>query len=98
MRKALVSGVALVCLAVWVGRWVTRWDVAAAWQRQTRGSSVGLAIVEVGRRFPALPERMLLGGVGRATADSHGSVVDVHAAPTPEDGNATENGYVAGPS
>ena len=56
-----------------------------------------LPIFEVDSHFPTLPEHMLLGGVGGATADSHGNVWAFHRPHTLEEGNATENGYVPAP-
>jgi len=54
-------------------------------------------IFEVDPNFPALPEHMLLGGVGGATADSHGNVWVFHRPHTLEEGNATENGWGPAP-
>jgi hypothetical protein len=54
-------------------------------------------IFEVDPNFPTLPEHMLLGGVGGATADSHGNVWVIHRPHTLEEGNATENGWGPAP-
>jgi sugar lactone lactonase YvrE len=54
-------------------------------------------IFEVDANFPTLPEHMLLGGVGGATADSHGNVWVFHRPHTLEEGNATENGWGPAP-
>src|SRR5678815_1747566 len=97
MRKALVSGVALVCLAMWVILGGPPWDVRAAAQKQRPGSKVVLPIFEVDSRFPTMPAKMLLGGVGGATADSHGNVWVFHRPHTLEEGNATENGWGPAP-
>src|SRR5262247_4666856 len=97
MRKPLVSGVALVCLAMLISLAGRRAPERAAAQEQKSGSNVVLPIFEVDARFPTMPERMLLGGVGGATADSHGNVWVFHRPHTLEEGNATENGYVPGP-
>src|SRR5215470_8731815 len=53
-----------------------------------------LPIFEVDSRFPTMPDHMLLGGVGGATADARGNVWVFHRPHTLEEGNATENGYV----
>ena len=97
MRRPLVSGVALVCLAMLISLVGQRAPERAAAQEQKSGSTVVLPIFEVDARFPTMPERMLLGGVGGATADSHGNVWVFHRPHTLEEGNATENGYVPGP-
>ena len=97
MRKPLVSGVALICLAMLISLAGRRADQRAAAQEQKSGSKVVLPLFEVDSRFPTMPERMLLGGVGGATADSHGNVWVFHRPHTLEEGNATENGYVPGP-
>ena len=44
-----------------------------------------------------MPEHMLLGGVGGATANLHGNVWVFQRPHTLEEGNATENGYGAAP-
>jgi len=54
-------------------------------------------IFEVDSKFPTMPDHMLLGGVGGATADSHGNVWVFHRPHTLEEGNATENGYKPAP-
>ena len=97
MRKPLVSGVALVSLAILIILGGPRVDDRMAAQEQKSGSKVVLPIFEVDSRFPTMPERMLLGGVGGATADSYGNVWLFHRPHTLEEGNATENGYVPGP-
>ncbi len=56
-----------------------------------------LPVFEVDPKFPTMPEHMLLGGVGGATADSHGNVWVFHRPHTLEEGNATENGYLPAP-
>ena len=56
-----------------------------------------LPVFEVDANFPTLPDGMLLGGVGGATADSHGNVWVFHRPHTLEEGNATENGYKPAP-
>jgi hypothetical protein len=54
-------------------------------------------VFEVDPNFPTMPEHLLLGGVGGATADSHGNVWVIHRPHTLEEGNATENGYLPAP-
>jgi hypothetical protein len=97
MRKPLVSAAALVCLTMLVFSGRTILDVRAGAQGQKSSSKVTLPIFEVDSSFPTMPERMLLGGVGGATADSHGNVWVFHRPHTLEEGNATENGYLPGP-
>ena len=96
MRKPLVSGAGLVALALLTVLGGSRSDTRVIAQDQ-KGSTAALPIFEVDARFPALPDRMLLGGVGGATADSHGNVWVFHRPHTLEEGNATENGYTPGP-
>src|SRR6266700_3759060 len=64
---------------------------------QDQRSSAVLPVFEVDFSFPAMPERMLLGGVGGVTADSHGNVWVFHRPHTLEEDNATLNGYVPAP-
>ena len=59
--------------------------------------SVAVPIFEVDYKFPTMPGKMLLGGVGGATADSHGNVWVFHRPHTLEEGNATENGWGPAP-
>jgi hypothetical protein len=61
------------------------------------GKSVAVPIFEVDYKFPTMPDKMLLGGVGGATADSHGNVWVFHRPHTLEEGNATENGWKPAP-
>ena len=67
---------------------------AAAAQAQ---KSIAMPVFEVDSNFPTMPDKMLLGGVGGATADSHGNVWVFHRPHTLEEGNATENGYGPAP-
>src|SRR5262245_59566245 len=66
-------------------------------QRATAQSQPVLPVFEVDPNFPTLPDQRLLGGVGGATADSHGNVWVIHRPHTLEEGNATENGYLPAP-
>jgi sugar lactone lactonase YvrE len=70
--------------------------VAAPSVPQNR-TPVAVPVFEVDPNFPAMPDNMLLGGVGGATADSHGNVWVFHRPHTLEEGNATENGYMPAP-
>src|SRR5262245_44639115 len=104
MRTPLVPAAVWVSLALLVvlggGRPDTRaaaQDKKPASQDQKAGSKVTLPTFEVDARLPTLPERMLVGGGGGATADSPGNVWVFHRAQTLEEGDATENGYVPGP-
>src|SRR5262245_56671880 len=56
-----------------------------------------LPVFEVDAKFPTMGDHLLLGGVGGATADSHGNVWVMHRPLTLEEGNATENGYKPAP-
>src|ERR1044071_1174463 len=101
MRTPLVPAAVWVSLALLIVLGGARPDTRAAAQDQKpasqdqkAGSKVTLPIFEVDARFPTLPDRMLFGGVGGATADSHGNVWVFHRPHTLEEGNATENGYV----
>ncbi len=97
MRKWLVSAAGLVSLALLIVSGAPRSDVRVIAQDRKSGSAASLPIFEVDSRFPAMPEKMLLGGVGGATADLHGNVWVFHRPHTLEEGNATENGYTPGP-
>jgi DNA-binding beta-propeller fold protein YncE len=59
--------------------------------------AIALPVFEVDSKFPTMPDKMLLGGVGGATADSHGNVWVFHRPHTLEEGNATENGWGPAP-
>ena len=97
MRKPLVSRAGLVSLALLLFLGAPRSETLIVAQDQQSGAKVALPVFEVDSRFPTLPEKMLLGGVGGATADSHGNVWVFHRPHTLEEGNATENGYTPGP-
>src|SRR2546430_1714210 len=88
MRKQLFTGVALMVLAL----------VALPVSAQDQKTAAKLVpVFEVDPNFPTMPDHRLLGGVGGATADSHGNVWVFHRPHTLEEGNATENGYVPAP-
>src|ERR1700680_2191121 len=70
---------------------------SAAAQNGSGGRQIAVPVFEVDPNFPTLPDNMLLGGVGGATADSHGNVWVFHRPHTLEEGNATENGYGPAP-
>src|SRR5467141_1217642 len=97
MRKPLISGAGLVVLALLTILGGPRSDIRASAQDQKSGSKATLPVFEVDSHFPTMPDRMLLGGVGGATADSHGNVWVFHRPLSLEEGNATENGYKPGP-
>src|SRR6185436_6184438 len=97
MRKPLVSGAALVSLALLIVAGGPHGSTRASAQDQKAGSKVTVPIFEVDAHFPAMPDKMLLGGVGGATADSHGNVWVIHRPHTLEEGNATENGWGPAP-
>src|SRR6266487_1062343 len=97
MRKPLASVAGLVSLALLIVSDGPRVNVRVIAQDQKSGSNVIVPVFEVDPRFPAMPEKMLLGGVGGATADSHGNVWVFHRPHTLEEGNATENGYLPAP-
>src|SRR5712691_4076421 len=96
MRKPLVSAAGLVSLALLIVTGGPRSDIRVIAQDQKSGSNVTVPVFEVDPRFPAMPEKMLLGGVGGATADSHGNVWVFHRPHTLEEGNATESGDTPG--
>src|SRR5438034_11095125 len=56
-----------------------------------------LPVFEVDPKLPTMPEHMLVGGGGGATADSHGNVWVFHRPHTLEEDNATLNGFVPAP-
>src|SRR5260370_6975900 len=92
MSRRLITGVALALVAAGCLGGFARTAVA---QNQKPGTV--LPVFEVDSHFPTMPDHMLLGGVGGATADSHGNVWVFHRPHTLEEGNATENGYVPAP-
>ena len=66
-------------------------------QPQKSAANLALPVFEVDWHFPTMPDHMLMGGVGGVVADSHGNVWVFQRPHTLEEGNATENGYVAAP-
>jgi sugar lactone lactonase YvrE len=94
MRRHIVTSVALAgaALAAVLGGLESNRTEAAQAQK-----SVAVPIFEVDSKFPTMPGKMLLGGVGGATADSHGNVWVFHRPHTLEEGNATENGWGPAP-
>ena len=93
MRRHVYGGAALVAVALAAGLGGPERTAVAQDQR----SSAVLPVFEVDPNFPIMPDRMLLGGVGGATADSHGNVWVFHRPHTLEEDNATLNGYVPAP-
>jgi hypothetical protein len=96
MRKHVLMGAALAGLtfAAFLGGPVFEGGSAA--QGQAPAARV-LPAFEVDAAFPTMPDRMLLGGVGGATADSHGNVWVFHRPHTLEEDNAMLNGFVPAP-
>ena len=94
MRKRVFKSAAFAsaALAALLGGLESHWTAAAQAQK-----SVALPVFEVDPKFPTMPDKMLLGGVGGATADSHGNVWVFHRPHTLEEGNATENGWGPAP-
>ena len=93
MGRRIFGGAALTVLALAAG--LAGLEQMAAAQDQRSGPA--LPAFEVDPNFPTLPDQMLLGGVGGATADSHGNVWVIHRPHTLEEGNATVNGYLPAP-
>src|SRR5262250_53257 len=92
MRRRIFASAALMVVALAAGLGGAEWMAVA----QDRASPV-LPVFEVDSNFPIMPQGMLLGGVGGATADSHGNVWVFHRPHTLEEDNATLNGYVPAP-
>jgi DNA-binding beta-propeller fold protein YncE len=92
MRRHVFTGAALatVALAAFLG--------GPAFERTAVAQSTPvLPVFEVDSHFPTMPDHMLLGGVGGATADSHGNVWVFHRPHTLEEDNVTLNGYLPAP-
>jgi hypothetical protein len=97
MSRHVFTGAALAVVALVAGSGGPGFERTAAAQDQKPGAGAVLPIFEVDSQFPTMPDHMLLGGVGGATADSHGNVWVFHRPHTLEEGNATENGYKPAP-
>jgi len=97
MRTYVFTGAALATVALAAVFCAPEFERTAAAQEQKPGTAPVLPVFEVDSRFPTMPDHMLLGGVGGATADSHGNVWVFHRPHTLEEGNATENGYKPAP-
>ena len=98
MRRTIVAAAGLVALALAVLPGLPVIETGSVVIAQGKaGPKPALPLFEVDYKFPTLPGRMLLGGVGGATADSHGNVWVFHRPHTLEEGNATENGFVPAP-
>src|SRR6266853_4049419 len=95
MRRHDFAGAALATVALTAFLGGPAFERAALAQDQKTGAV--LPVFEVDSHFPTMPDHMLLGGVGGATADSHGNVWVFHRPHTLEEGNATENGYLPAP-
>src|SRR5438132_6620573 len=96
MRRHVLTGAALAAVALVAFLGGPDFKRTAIAQDQRAGAK-DLPVFEVDSRFPTMPAFMLLGGVGGATADSHGNVWVLHRPHTLEEGNATENGYKPAP-
>jgi DNA-binding beta-propeller fold protein YncE len=92
MRRHVITGVSFAALALAAFLGGSAFERTAVAQ-----SNPVLPLFEVDSHFPTMPDQMLLGGVGGATADSHGNVWVLHRPHTLEEGNATENGYKPAP-
>jgi 6-phosphogluconolactonase (cycloisomerase 2 family) len=95
MRRHDFAGAALATVALTAFLGGPAFERAAVAQDQKAGAV--LPVFEVDSHFPTMPDHMLLGGVGGATADSHGNVWVLHRPHTLEEGNVTQNGYVPAP-
>ena len=95
MRRQDFAGAALAAVAVAALLGGLAFERAAVAQDQKAGAV--LPVFEVDSHFPTMPDHKLLGGVGGATADSHGNVWVFHRPHTLEEGNVTENGYTPAP-
>jgi len=97
MRKQVFTGASFVTvtLGVFLGGLVA--FLGGLPSAIAQGAKAVLPVFEVDSKFPTMPDHLLLGGVGGATADSHGNVWVFHRPHTLEEGNATENGYIPAP-
>src|ERR1700686_1338126 len=95
MRSHVFAGAALAAVALAAVPGGPEFERTAVAQDQKPGAV--LPVFEVDPNFPTMPDHMLLGGVGGATADTHGNVWVFHRPHTLEEGNATENGYMPAP-
>jgi len=95
MNTNIITSAALMALVLAAGS--SGWLEDALAQGQTPAAGRVLPMFEVDARFPIMPDRTLLGGVGGATADSHGNVWVFHRPHTLEEDNATLNGFVPAP-
>lgn len=62
-----------------------------------QGQAQALPVFEVDARFPQLPEKMMIGGVGGVAADRNGNVWAIHRPHTLPESNAMLNGYTPAP-
>ena len=62
-----------------------------------QGQTQVLPIFEVDARFPQLPDKMMIGGVGGVAADRNGNVWAIHRPHTLPESNAMLNGYTPAP-
>jgi 6-phosphogluconolactonase (cycloisomerase 2 family) len=97
MSRHVFTGAALAAVALAAFFGGPAFERTAVAQDQKPGANPVLPVFEVDTHFPTMPDKMLLGGVGGATADSHGNVWVFHRPHTLEEDNATLNGYRPGP-
>src|SRR3984885_12403207 len=97
MERKIFTSAAVMAVALGVHLGGPGFERTAAAQDQKPAAGPVLPVFEVDPNFPTMPDHMLLGGVGGATADSHGNVWVFHRPHTLEEGNATENGYAPAP-
>jgi len=77
-RKLLVPRAVMASVALLIILGGPRPDVRVIAQAGKPDTKVILPVFEVDSKFPTMPDHMLLGGVGGATADSHGNVWVFH--------------------
>jgi hypothetical protein len=97
MKRHVLTGTALATVALAALLGGPEFERAAVAQDRKPGANPVLPVFEVDSHFPTMPDRMLLGGVGGATADSHSNVWVFHRPHTLEEDNATLNGYIPAP-
>src|SRR5205085_12161153 len=97
MRSQVFTGAALAAVGIGFLLGGPAFERAAVAQGQTSSAKPVLPVFEVDAHFPTMPGRMLLGGVGGATADSHGNVWVLHRPHTLEEDNETLNGSLPAP-
>src|SRR5262245_52780131 len=69
MKRNVITGAALATVALWAFFGGLEFEKTAVAQNPNSGANPVLPVFEVDSRFPTMPDHMLLGGVGGATAD-----------------------------